>query len=107
MIDDFLIYSECLTALSKYGGSVVYCVQTLSPSQGDRIIYSALQQVQQDNPNVRVSVQDMSMLAEKFRDVFSFSTIKPYCHLGQLVIPNLTANYGPLYFCRVDVQPLD
>ena len=99
----FLYYSNSILGVQKHGGTIVYCAKTLSPSQCDTVVYAAINEVMQ-NSDVTLSVVDMAYMAEKFSETFKFCSVKPFCHLGQLVLPNTTANFGPLYFCRIDVE---
>ncbi|XP_078001467.1 5-cytosine rRNA methyltransferase NSUN4-like [Glandiceps talaboti] len=78
------------------GGDVVYSTCTLSQQQNDNVITNTLYQCQEDG--LHVSVVDTSPLADAFSNVFQFYDNTKY---GQLVLPTLKANWGPMYFCKL------
>ncbi|XP_792601.3 5-methylcytosine rRNA methyltransferase NSUN4 isoform X1 [Strongylocentrotus purpuratus] len=81
----------------KPGGTVVYSTCTMSPLQNDGVVQNAITRCQEEF-NISTSVADLSPLARAYRDVFSFF---PNCRYGQLVVPRISANYGPMYFSRL------
>ncbi|XP_053103243.1 5-methylcytosine rRNA methyltransferase NSUN4 [Hemicordylus capensis] len=82
---------------AKPGGEVVYSTCTLSQLQNEYVVERAVELLAVQY-NLRVQVEDLSYFRRVFRDSFSFF---PDCRLGELVIPHLTANFGPMYFCKL------
>ncbi|XP_046334446.1 5-methylcytosine rRNA methyltransferase NSUN4-like isoform X2 [Haliotis rufescens] len=81
----------------KPGGSVVYSTCTLSPAQNDGVIQSVVEEIWQQT-DIDIVIQDLSWIASKFRNTFRFYS---NCRHGQLVLPCLTANFGPMYFSKI------
>ena len=81
----------------KPGGHVVYTTSTLAGPQNDGTIERVLQRLWTET-EVEVAVIDTSHLAQAFAQDFKFFT---KCKYGQLVVPNLTANFGPTYFAKL------
>ena len=90
-----IIYSAGILAC-KPGGSIVYSTCTLSMAQNDGVVKQALEHLWLTS-SVSVAVVDTEPLCTTFSDVFKFYK----CQFGQLVLPNLTANFGPIYFCKL------
>lgn len=90
-----LLVSGILAA--KPGGEVVYSTCSLSQLQNEYVVERAVEllTIQHD---VSVQVEDLSCFRKMFQDTFSFF---PNCRLGELVLPHLTANFGPMYFCKL------
>ncbi|KFQ17195.1 5-methylcytosine rRNA methyltransferase NSUN4, partial [Merops nubicus] len=82
---------------TKPGGSVVYSTCSLSPLQNEHVIERAVE-IAETQFNISIHVEDLSHFRTLFQDTFSFSSD---CRLGELVLPHLTANFGPLYFCKL------
>nr|XP_056700402.1 5-methylcytosine rRNA methyltransferase NSUN4 [Euleptes europaea] len=82
---------------AKPGGEVVYSTCTLSQLQNEYVVERAVEllKIQYD---IDVHVEDLSIFRRLFQDTFSFF---PNCRLGELVLPHLTANFGPMYFCKL------
>ncbi|XP_071506200.1 5-cytosine rRNA methyltransferase NSUN4-like [Diadema antillarum] len=80
----------------KPGGTVVYSTCTISPLQNDGVVQSAVTKCQEEL-DIGVSVVDLSPMAVGFSDVFNLTG----CRYGQLVLPNILGNYGPMYFARL------
>ncbi|WAR07102.1 NSUN4-like protein, partial [Mya arenaria] len=81
----------------KVGGCVVYSTCTLSPAQNDGIVQSALDRLWRET-NISVEIEDLAEFRHIFSDTLSFYDS---CRFGQLVIPSLSKNFGPMYFCRI------
>ena len=47
---------------------------------------------------MEVAIEDTGPLADRFRKSFTFYD---RCRYGQLVLPDLTANFGPTYFAKL------
>ncbi|NXI10516.1 NSUN4 methyltransferase, partial [Irena cyanogastra] len=82
---------------ARPGGEVVYSTCSLSPLQNECVVERALD-VAEAQFNISIHVEDLSHFRTLFQDTFSFF---PDCRLGELVLPHLTANFGPMYFCKL------
>ncbi|NXO56613.1 NSUN4 methyltransferase, partial [Aramus guarauna] len=82
---------------TKPGGEVVYSTCSLSPLQNEYVIERAVE-IAETQFNVSIHVEDLSHFRTLFQDTFSFFSD---CRLGELVLPHLTANFGPMYFCKL------
>ncbi|VDP30335.1 unnamed protein product [Soboliphyme baturini] len=82
------------------GGSVVYSTCTLSPIQNDGVVEATLNLVAKLG-QMKVVVKDLSELRNDFirAEVFYFDRS---CKYGQLILPNLTNNFGPTYVCKLE-----
>ena len=82
---------------TKPGGHVVYSTCSLSHLQNEYVVQGAIELL--DNQyNIKVHVEDLTHFRKLFMNTFSFF---PSCQVGELVIPNLMANFGPMYFCKM------
>ncbi|XP_055986869.1 5-methylcytosine rRNA methyltransferase NSUN4 [Sorex fumeus] len=82
---------------TKPGGHVVYSTCSLSHLQNEYVVQGAVELLA-NQYSIEVQVADLSPFRKLFTDTFSFF---PSCRVGELVIPNLTANFGPMYFCKM------
>ncbi|KAM6199955.1 5-cytosine rRNA methyltransferase NSUN4 [Sarcoramphus papa] len=82
---------------TKPGGEVVYSTCSLSPLQNEYVIERAIE-IAETQFNISIHVEDLSHFQTLFQDTFSFFSD---CRLGELVLPHLTANFGPMYFCKL------
>ncbi|NWQ60282.1 NSUN4 methyltransferase, partial [Neopipo cinnamomea] len=82
---------------TKPGGEVVYSTCSLSPLQNECVVERVVE-IAGTQFNINVHVQDLSHFRTLFQDTFSFFSD---CRLGELVLPHLTANFGPMYFCKL------
>ncbi|XP_029815617.1 5-methylcytosine rRNA methyltransferase NSUN4 [Manacus vitellinus] len=82
---------------AKPGGEVVYSTCSLSPLQNECVVERAVE-IAETQFNISVHVEDLSHFRTLFQDTFSFFS---GCRLGELVLPHLTANFGPMYFCKL------
>ncbi|XP_074008098.1 5-cytosine rRNA methyltransferase NSUN4 isoform X3 [Numenius arquata] len=69
--------------------------ETVSVTSCDGRDWGQLEGAQYD---IRIHVEDLSHFRTLFQDTFSFFSD---CRLGELVLPHLTANFGPMYFCKL------
>ncbi|KAK6484296.1 5-methylcytosine rRNA methyltransferase NSUN4 isoform X1 [Huso huso] len=79
------------------GGVVLYSTCTLSQLQNECVVERAVQ-VAHEELGVTVHIEDLSPLTQLFRDTFNFAQ---GMRLGELVLPHLTSNFGPTYFCKL------
>ncbi|XP_030906752.2 5-methylcytosine rRNA methyltransferase NSUN4 isoform X2 [Melopsittacus undulatus] len=82
---------------TKPGGKVVYSTCSLSSLQNECVVERAVD-IAETQFNISVHVEDLSHFRMLFQDTFSFFSD---CRLGELVLPHLTANFGPMYFCKL------
>lgn len=83
----------------KPGGTLVYSTCTLFPSQNDVVVRLGVNEVVNEM-DMEVEVIDTGRLAEAYEDFFCFEPSWKG-KLGQLVVPNMAANFGPTYFCKL------
>ena len=81
----------------KPGGYVVYSTCTLSMPQNDGTVQRTLDKLWSET-NIDVAIKDTRMLRDAFSDTFNFHADTRF---GQMVVPNVTANFGPIYFCAL------
>ncbi|KAM9845303.1 5-cytosine rRNA methyltransferase NSUN4 isoform 1-T1 [Aulostomus maculatus] len=79
------------------GGEVLYSTCTLSHIQNVAVVEQAIH-LAQENHGIHLQVVDLRPLAQMFRKTFHFA---PDLHLGEMVIPHLAANFGPIYMCKL------
>ncbi|NXF30612.1 NSUN4 methyltransferase, partial [Nyctibius bracteatus] len=82
---------------TKPRGEVVYSTCSLSPLQNEYVIERAVE-IAETQFDISIHVEDLSHFRTLFQDTFSFFSD---CRLGELVLPHLTANFGPMYFCKL------
>ncbi|KAJ7332775.1 hypothetical protein JRQ81_014955 [Phrynocephalus forsythii] len=82
---------------AKPGGEVVYSTCTLSQLQNEYVVERAVELLKIEH-DITVQVEDLSYFRKLFQSTFSFYQD---CRLGELVLPHLSANFGPIYFCKL------
>ncbi|KAK3513387.1 hypothetical protein QTP70_014215 [Hemibagrus guttatus] len=82
---------------TRRGGELVYSTCSLSQLQNECVVQQALSLAQQEM-DITVQVQDLSSFTRLFSDTFRFA---PQPALGELVLPHLCANFGPIYLCKL------
>lgn len=82
---------------TKPGGHVVYSTCSLSHLQNEYVVQGTIEFLA-NQYSIKVQVEDLTHFRKLFMDTFSFF---PSCQVGELVIPNLLANFGPMYFCKM------
>lgn len=93
------ILTNCLRLL-KPGGSLIYSTCSLSPIQNDGVIHMSLQKAFNEY-GITTTIKDLSLLIRLFDDIFKFENSKQLKY-GQMVLPYLPANFGPMYFCKIE-----
>ncbi|KAL0966681.1 hypothetical protein UPYG_G00298350 [Umbra pygmaea] len=79
------------------GGLVVYSTCSLSQLQNEYVTERAVH-LAREELGISLQVADLRPLTQLFQDTFNFA---PDPYLGQLVLPHLTANFGPIYMCKL------
>ncbi|XP_041848670.1 5-methylcytosine rRNA methyltransferase NSUN4 [Melanotaenia boesemani] len=79
------------------GGEILYSTCTLSLNQNLSVIGQAIH-LAQENHGICLQVVSLRPLTHMFRNTFHFA---PDIPLGEMVIPHLAANFGPIYLCKL------
>ncbi|XP_026170114.1 5-cytosine rRNA methyltransferase NSUN4 [Mastacembelus armatus] len=79
------------------GGEIMYSTCTLSQIQNQSVVEQAIC-LSRENHGIRLEVVDLRPLTHMFKKTFHFA---PSLHLGEMVIPHLAANFGPIYMCKL------
>ncbi|XP_029309527.1 5-cytosine rRNA methyltransferase NSUN4 isoform X1 [Cottoperca gobio] len=79
------------------GGEIIYSTCTLSQIQNQSVVEQAVHTAQEVH-GIHLQVVDLRPLTRMFRKTFHFA---PDLHLGEMVIPHLAANFGPIYMCKL------
>uniref|UniRef100_UPI0037E8412C 5-methylcytosine rRNA methyltransferase NSUN4 n=1 Tax=Semicossyphus pulcher TaxID=241346 RepID=UPI0037E8412C len=79
------------------GGEILYSTCSLSQSQNVSVVEQAVY-LAQENHGIQLQVADLRPLTHMFRKTFHFA---PDLALGEMVIPHLAANFGPIYMCKL------
>ncbi|XP_044076243.1 5-methylcytosine rRNA methyltransferase NSUN4 [Siniperca chuatsi] len=79
------------------GGEILYSTCTLSQIQNLSVVEQAIY-LARENHGIHLQVVDLRSLTHMFRKTFHFA---PDLHLGEMVIPHLAANFGPIYMCKL------
>uniref|UniRef100_A0A3B5LNW6 5-cytosine rRNA methyltransferase NSUN4 n=1 Tax=Xiphophorus couchianus TaxID=32473 RepID=A0A3B5LNW6_9TELE len=79
------------------GGDVLYSTCTLSANQNQAVVQQAVQLAEEQH-GIQLQVISLCPLAQMFSNTFHFA---PNLHLGEMVIPHLAANFGPIYLCKL------
>ncbi|XP_061549959.1 5-methylcytosine rRNA methyltransferase NSUN4 [Phycodurus eques] len=82
---------------ARPGGEIVYSTCTLSHIQNVGVVEQAIQ-LARENHGIQLEVVDLQPLTNMFRNTFHFAS---ELHLGEMVIPHLAANFGPIYMCKL------
>ncbi|XP_056596706.1 5-methylcytosine rRNA methyltransferase NSUN4 [Triplophysa dalaica] len=81
---------------ARPGGEIVYSTCSLSQLQNECVVQQAICQAQE--MGISVQVQDLGWLTRCFSNTFFFA---PQLSVGELVLPHLCANFGPIYMCKL------
>ncbi|XP_034559681.1 5-methylcytosine rRNA methyltransferase NSUN4 [Notolabrus celidotus] len=79
------------------GGEILYSTCTLSHIQNQNVVEQAIH-LAHENHGIQLQVVDLQPLTHMFRKTFHFAPDLP---LGEMVIPHLAANFGPIYMCKL------
>ncbi|CAI5641638.1 5-cytosine rRNA methyltransferase NSUN4 [Oreochromis niloticus] len=79
------------------GGEILYSTCTLSQNQNLSVVEQAIYQAREKD-GIHLQVVDLRPLTRMFGNTFHFA---PDLHLGEMVIPHLAANFGPIYMCKL------
>ncbi|XP_020505465.2 5-methylcytosine rRNA methyltransferase NSUN4 [Labrus bergylta] len=79
------------------GGEILYSTCTLSQIQNMSVVEQAIY-LAKENHGIQLQVVDLRALTQMFRKTFDFAPDLP---LGEMVIPHLAANFGPIYMCKL------
>jgi len=90
--------------LLKPGGVLVYSTCTLSPIQNDGVVHMALSSLWEET-SLNFEVCDLSQAVKPLRFLCKIQGRKEGIKYGQLVVPNLPANFGPMYFAKIRRMP--
>jgi 16S rRNA C967 or C1407 C5-methylase (RsmB/RsmF family) len=83
------------------GGTIVYSTCTLAATQNDGVVMATLERIWQQT-DIEVVVENLSDVITRFSSTFTFlPSGLPGSRYGCLVLPKLTANFGPMYICRM------
>ncbi|XP_069795031.1 5-methylcytosine rRNA methyltransferase NSUN4 [Narcine bancroftii] len=96
LIQTQLLVSGILAA--KPGGSIVYSTCSLSHLQNEHVVERAVQVAEMEH-GMELRLEDLTAVRTLYRETFNFYGD---CRVGELVLPHLTANYGPMYFCKLN-----
>ncbi|XP_063041771.1 5-methylcytosine rRNA methyltransferase NSUN4 [Engraulis encrasicolus] len=81
----------------RRGGEVMYATCTLSQLQNQCVVEQAMR-LAEEELGICTEVVDLQPFTALFKDTFHFA---PDMNLGVMVLPHLTANFGPMYFCKL------
>ena len=99
LIDSYQAMHVCSAGIQscRPGGIIVYSTCTLSPVQNDGAVAATLEHIWY-RTGIEVVVEDIRTSMNCFTSMFKFFD---GCRYGNLVLPNLVSNFGPMYFCRL------
>ena len=82
---------------TKPGGTIVYSTCTLSPIQNDGVVSLALKQIWEET-KIDMAICDLSKAILPLKPMLKYAQNTRF---GQLVIPQIAQNYGPMYFAKL------
>ena len=73
----------------------------MAPTQNDGVVRATLERIWQET-DIGVVVEDVGEIADRFSGAFTFHPSGlAGSRYGCLVLPNVTRNFGPMYFSRL------
>ena len=84
----------------KPGGSLVYSTCTLSPIQNEGVINMALKAIWEET-TYQYYVNDLTEALQPFSFLCKIFGEKEGVKLGNMIVPHLSNNFGPIYFCKI------
>ncbi|KAG7256490.1 hypothetical protein CRUP_021000 [Coryphaenoides rupestris] len=81
---------------ARPGGEVVYSTCALSQLQNQCVVQQAIHLAHQEG--IQLQVVSLQPLVHTFSGTFNFA---PDLLLGEMVVPHLSANFGPTYMCKL------
>jgi len=90
----------------KPGGIVVYSTCTLAPVQNEGVVERAIENLAsnkkhrgyKENNSIKCEIISTQSLEKHYAYFFDFHAKTRY---GSLVLPHISNNFGPLYFCKI------
>ncbi|KAM3866390.1 5-cytosine rRNA methyltransferase NSUN4 [Diretmus argenteus] len=79
------------------GGEILYSTCSLSQLQNQYVVEQAIH-LAREKHGIHLQVVNLRPLTHMFRTTFHFA---PDLHLGEMVLPHLAANFGPIYMCKL------
>ncbi|KAG6464277.1 hypothetical protein O3G_MSEX014405, partial [Manduca sexta] len=86
--------------LVKVGGTVVYSTCSLSPVQNDGVVHLSLKHAFESHGIVS-TVKDMTSSFSGFSSTLKLGAGSAAPKYGQLVLPDVAANFGPTYIAKL------
>ncbi|RVE45476.1 hypothetical protein evm_009911 [Chilo suppressalis] len=86
--------------LVRVGGAVVYSTCSLSPIQNDGVVHMALKRAFEEH-GIQACVRDFSASVAGLSSTLCLASGDSAPKYGQLVIPSVSANFGPSYISRL------
>ncbi|XP_072944998.1 5-cytosine rRNA methyltransferase NSUN4 [Epargyreus clarus] len=86
--------------LVKVGGAVVYSTCSLSPIQNDGVVHMALKHAF-ENHAIVATIKDLSAPFNALSSTLHVCRGPGRPQYGQLILPDITANFGPAYISRL------
>lgn len=83
------------------GGSLVYSTCTLSPVQNDGVVHRVLTELWEET-SLNFEVADLDLAVKPFKFMCKIFGKREGVKYGQLVVPFLPNNFGPMYFCKIN-----
>ena len=83
------------------GGSLVYSTCTLSPVQNDGVVHKVLTELWEET-SLNFEVADLDLAVKPFKFMCKIFGKREGMKYGQLVVPFLPNNFGPMYFSKIN-----